>query len=374
MARLKSGQRYALFWCYSLAITLVPTFSFPVETATSADDVAAPETKPIIARIETFGLRSVSQQAVIKASELEVGDNLANIAGDEINVAEVIRRIEAVPGVHKASFAAIYGMLLKGDKLGMVVYLGIVEPGIQQLEYKQAPSGAATLPSEILAANSRMQQAFAKAAASGLFGEDRTMGHSLSEDSDLRAAQQAFVPLAQKHWSRLVDVLHTSHDGKQRAIAAQVIAYAPDKLQVVHELVAAMSDSNSTVRNNSTRALSIIFEIAASHPEVSLNPPIELVRNAVNLLDSVDWSDRNKAVGLLLNLDGSQVVLRQVRKNSIPSLIEMSNWQTVHGSMAFMLLGRLADLTHEESQQVWNDNKQASVFARVHSLTTSSRE
>jgi hypothetical protein len=272
----------------------------------------------------------------------------------------MIKRIESVRGVHKASFAAIYGRLLKDNSLGMVVYLGVQASGVQQLEFNQAPTRSAVLPGEITTASERATAAFIEASAKGNFEEDRSMGHSLSKD--------AFVVLADKHWGRLVEVLHNSRDAKQRAIAAQVIAYAHDKRQIVQELIPAVRDPNAEVRNNSTRALSLIFTYAKTHPEISIAAPPDLVQTLARMLDSSEWLDRNKATALLLSLDDDQAVLQILREQSIPCLVEMSNWQTGHGTMAFMLLGSLTGMTHEESMEAWNQDQQPSVIARAEQI------
>jgi hypothetical protein len=360
--RINRVRGHRLFVAASLAFLQV--------TAGLAADIEQSGPKPIIARIETYGLRSVSREDVIEASGLKVGDQLENAGRKEFDAAEIIRRIESVHGVDKASFAAIYGRLLENDT-GLVVYLGIEEPGVQQLEFSQEPTGDSVLPGDIIGASDRAQLAFRKASANGIFEEDHSMGYSLSKDSELRNAQQAFVSLADEHWEQLVAVLHNSRDAKQRAIAAQVIAYAQDKKQIVRELIPAVRDPDAMVRNNSTRALSLMYSYSKAHPELAITVPPELVQTLLKMLHSLEWLDRNKAVGLLLSLDDDQSVLRSLKEQGVPALIEMSNWQTGHGMMAFMLLGKLAGMTHEESLEAWKQGKQSSIIARAKQLVES---
>jgi hypothetical protein len=305
-------------------------------------------------------LHSVSRSSVIEASALKVGENLR-----QADVTRAIKRIEAIPGVRKAAVAGIYGNLLKDEKPGLVLYLGIEEEGSKQLRFGKAPTGDARLPDEILDANNWEQHAFGIAAAKGQFGEDRSEGHSLAADPGLRAAQEQFIPLANAHWDALVEVLHHSRDATQRAIAAKVIAYAKNKVLVVQELVPTLEDPNASVRNNSTRALSVIFSNAKSHPDRAILPRADLVRRLIDMLDSLEWTDRNKSLALLLNIDDEELVMQELRARAVPGLVEMSRWQSAHGVMAFMLLGRLEDIPHDESHLIWKRGGQSSVIARV---------
>ena len=341
-------------------IALITTAVNCVSVAQTSDDAALKEPEPIIALIETYGLCSVSRDSVIEAAGLQVGDDLR-----ETNMRQAIERIEAIPGVHKAAAAGIYGKLLKDEKLGLVLYLGINEEGSRQLLFRRAPSGDDTLPVEIVDANDTEQRAFGIAAAKGQFGEDRLEGHSLAADPELRAAQEQFIPLANTHWDTLVDVLHNSRDATQRAIAAKVIAYAKNKESVVQELVPALHDPDAAVRNNSTRALSVIFSYAKAHPDKAISPPADLVRRLIDMLHSLEWTDRNKSTALLVSLDENKLVLGEMSKKAVPGLVEMSRWQSAHGAMAFMLLGRLDDMTHDESRLVWQRGGQSSVIARL---------
>jgi hypothetical protein len=331
-----------------------------VGLAQSSNEPVEAGPEPTIALIETYGLRTVSRNSVIEASGMKVGGNLR-----EVDLAQAIKRIEAIPGVRAAATGGVYGNLLKDDKLGLVLYLGIQEESCQPLQFGEAPSLDRTLPMEIVDADDKEQTAFKIAASNGLFSEDRSEGHSLAADPDLRAAQVRYIPLAEVHWSTLVDVLHNSQDSTQRAIAAKVIAYSNDKQQAVHELMPALRDPDSAVRNNATRALSLIFGYAKSHPNLLISAPQDLVKRLVEMLDSLEWTDRNKAIALLLCIDDEELVVRELRKQAVPTLVEMSGWQSAHGAMAFMLLGRLANMDHDESRQAWQLGEQASIIARV---------
>jgi hypothetical protein len=114
-----------------------------------------------------------------------------------------------------------------------------------------------------------------------------------------------------------------------------------------------------------------MYSYSKAHPELAITVPPELVQTLLRMLHSLEWLDRNKAVGLLLSLDDDQSVLRTLKEQGVPALIEMSNWQTGHGMMAFMLLGKLAGMTHEESLEAWKQGKQSSIIARAKRLVES---
>ena len=56
--------------------------------------------------------------------------------------------------------------------------------------------------------------------------------HALMHDPAARAIQQRFIAYAARDLSRLRDVLRHSRDAEHRALAAQVLGYAPNKLWV----------------------------------------------------------------------------------------------------------------------------------------------
>ncbi len=164
--------------------------------ANASDEAKPTEPEPIVGLIEVYGLHTISRDTVIEASGLKVGDRLK-----EEDFPRITDRIQAIPGVHKAAIAAIYGHLLKDDALGFVVYLGAEENGYEGLKFEKAPSGDASLPAIILSANEKVENAFHNATARGLFSEDDSQGFNLAkDDTDLRAAQEHLIPLANEHW------------------------------------------------------------------------------------------------------------------------------------------------------------------------------
>ena len=137
----------------------------------------------------------------------------------------------------------------------------------------------------------------------GFVKEDVSQGHSLMADSTARMIQLRFVDLAAKHRDSLRAVLRTSDDENHRAFAAEVLAYSANKQSVVEDLVYAMRDPSGEVRNNATRALALIAIYGRQHPDLKIDVPYEPF---IDLLNSVAWTDRNKASLALMQLTESR--------------------------------------------------------------------
>ena len=102
------------------------------------------------------------------------------------------------------------------------------------------------------------------------------------------------------------------------------------------------------MRSNAIRALAVILGYAAKHLELAIDAPIDVY---LDLLESVEWTDRNKAMAVLIELSGggNEAVLAKLRQRSLPALVEMARWQAEgHAGMAFLLVGRIAGLSDEE--------------------------
>jgi hypothetical protein len=149
-------------------------------------------------------------------------------------------------------------------------------------------------------------------------------------------------------------VLRTSSSAEQRALAAEVLAYAPDKESVVADLVYAMSDPFEGVRNNAMRALLVISEmIPGTGRKVPRIPPDPFVA----LLNSPIWTDRNKAAGALRTLTASRdphllTALRQPQVTT--ALAEMARWRSEgHSQGPFLILARIASHADDEALALW---------------------
>jgi hypothetical protein len=159
-------------------------------------------------------------------------------------------------------------------------------------------------------------------------------------------------------------VVLNSAEAKQRAVAAWVLGYAPDKKSVLNELELAARDPDDTVRNNAIRAIGAILELGNSRPELGIKVKADLF---IEMLDSVTWSDRNKATMVLLKLTEKKdaAVLAKIKKRSVDALVEMARWKARHGVMALTLLGRSAGYSETEIKEAWSKGERERIIRRA---------
>jgi hypothetical protein len=183
----------------------------------------------------------------------------------------------------------------------------------------------------------------------------------------VRKHQQKFVELAEAYLPKIREVLRESHDEEHRAIAAYLIGYAPRKQDVVNDLQHALRDPDDTVRNNAMRALGAIAVLAARNSEsgIKISPTWFL-----EMLDSLIWSDRITATGILLTLTERRdaEMLARIRERSLPALLEMARWKHLpHALPPFVLLGRVAGVEEKTIQDLWAKGDRESLLRKVES-------
>src|SRR3979411_127244 len=172
-------------------------------------------------------------------------------------------------------------------------------------------------------------------------------------DPLVREIQLQFPAIAETHLGELRNVLHNSADDEQRAIAAFLTGYAPKKDQVAEDLQFALRDADPGVRANAARAIVALAVYARLNADsgIKLEPTW-----FIEMLNSLSWSDRERALQALQLLTESRdpQMLAQLRQRALPALAEMSRWKTLeHALPAFILTGRVAGLTRQESPESW---------------------
>ena len=82
------------------------------------------------------------------------------------------------------------------------------------------------------------------------------------------------------------------------------------------------------------------------------------------MLNSGEWSDRNKASWLLTELTRTRPprVLSLIRRDALGSLIEMSYWANDHAQAARLLLGRIAGIEETKLAEMARDEAKAGVI------------
>jgi hypothetical protein len=301
---------------------------------------------PTIGIIDFFGVRKANVDRLKKALGVAEGGALPR------SKAEVEEKMELVNGVVRARLEAV---CCENGKA--VLYVGIEERGAPAFNYRETPEGTAKLPEEVVDAYLDFFEKLQAAIRQGDIVEDLTRGHSIMANRDAQAAQLKFLPLAEKHEAILREVLRTSVDEVERAMAAYVIAYVPKKATIVNDLQYALQDPDDGVRNNAMRSLLGLTILSEKSPELGLKvSPTWFVEQ----LNSLVWSDRNKAATALLTLTEKREpgLLEMLRDRAVDSLIDMARWRHLsHALPGYILLGRMAGIEEPRLQSAWSDGK-----------------
>lgn len=302
--------------------------------------------------IDFYGLRKISESQIRKTLGVREGDLLPPSKGD----AEA--RLDQIPGVVESHLEAVCC-----DAGRTILYVGIEERGATHFDLREPPEGSVVLPEEIVMAYTRFLDAAHDASRRGSTAEDLTHGHPLMADGAARAVQEMFPALADAHLAEIREVLRSSEDEAQRAMAAYVLVYATRKSAIVNDLQYALKDADAGVRNNAARSLVALSVLAKLDPsaEVRISPTW-----FIEMLNSLSWSDRNRALWALQTLTDSRdpMVLDQLRTRAMDALIDMARWKTLeHALPAFILLGRVAGMPEPDIQSAWTRGDRDSVIS-----------
>ena len=324
----------------------------------AAITLAAPQPQvvdaPRIGIIDFYGRRAVPEARLLTAMGFKVGDPLPPSKED------VEDKLIEVPGIAAAHLEATCCL---NDQV--VLYVGVEERGAPHLEYHALPKNEdLVLPEEIHREYEGFLAAVALAVRAGNTAEDLSAGHSIMSHTGARVHQIRFMKLAEDHLTEIRKVIRESADGEQRAIAAYVAGYAPDKTLVVDDLQWAIRDADPTVRNNAMRALAAISIFATKEP----NPKLKVSATwFIEALNSLDWQDRVTAANILVTLTDTRnpAIFEQIRDRAQPALVEMAGWKTLPQALpAFLVLGRMAGIAEPEIESLWSAGKRDEVLAK----------
>ena len=302
---------------------------------------------PTIGVIDFYGLRKVSEADVRRKLGAREGDLLPPSKGD------VEERLDELSGVVESHLEAV---CCQNGKV--TLYVGIEERGAPHFDLHDPPDGDAVLPGEVSSAYRNFLKAYDNATRQGYTKEDLTQGRARSEDMATRAIQDMFPAMVQDHMNEIRAVLRGSGDEEQRAMAAYVIGYAPDKPSVVNDLQYALRDYDPGVRLNAGRSL-VAFAIAGVKVEATW---------FIEMLNSLSWTDRTRSLAALELLTDARdkAVFDQMRTRALQSLVEMARWKTLKDALpAYILLGRMAGIPEQEIQARWSRGDRESVIAQA---------
>lgn len=290
---------------------------------------------PPVGRIEVFG-HGPSLERIRSA--------LADLEGNPVppDLDARIDSLEALPGIAEVGIDAVCC-----DGGFTTLYAAVRGNDAPVPRVRDAPSGRIRLPHSITAVGERFDRALEEAARRGAVQEDQSEGHALMQDSAARQVQEDFIRIAAREDSLLRMVLAESGDAVHRARAAQILSYAPDKSAIVPPLLRAVQDPAPEVRNESARSLWILAGYAAGHPGRGIVIPPDPF---IDLLHSVEWTDRNKAAMVLMQLSATRdsTLLAALRRRAFDPLVDMARWENMgHAFPGVVLLGRIAGVPEE---------------------------
>ena len=317
--------------------TFVKPFCFSLITAALLS--AQP---PRVDGIEFYGLHKLSDQKLLHTLHVKPGDALPPSKGD------LEDELEQIPGVVLAHVEAVCC-----DQGKTTLFMGIEEKGAPHLAFRSPPAGDAVLPEDVINTYHKFLEAVRDAAHRGSTAEDLTNGHSLMADPDARDLQFQFADFVSTHLPLVREVLRDSDDAEQRAIAATLIGYAPNKKDVLNDLEYALQDPDDAVRSNALRALNAIAVLARLQPQLGIHVPPTWI---VEMLNSIVLSDRTRSADVLVTLtdQDAAATLDQIRDRALDGVVEMAQWKVLRYALPpFILVGRLAGMNEQEIQKAW---------------------
>ena len=289
--------------------------------------------------VDLYGVRAVDADKIRAVVDVPVGEPFT------ASSSKIIKAVEAIDGVEKASVWPIS----MGDT--MAIFIGVQEAGAKSTATRPRPTEDIRLPQEVVETYDRVMSLLGEALRAGQGMEDTEDGHSLSHYPPMREQEMLFLDYSEEYFLELVDVLHQSKYDHERAVAACVLAYAEDKSEVIPDLQIASSDADSTVRNNATRALSLLVDYARQNPDLDLEVDPEPF---LTLIESFEWTDRNKGSAVIAAISKYRepAFLETLRQRSLPYLFEMAEWKSLgHASFSIGTLARIAGIPEEEIGQ-----------------------
>ena len=309
---------------------------------------------PKIGDINFYGLRKLTPEKILSTLGLKSGAPLPSSKGD------LEDRLELMPGVAAARVEAVCC-----DGPNAILFIGVEERGSTHFGTRPAPAGTASLPEDVMAAYREYMGAVERAAHLGNAAEDLTAGESHIADIPARLFEDRLSGLAADRLDVLRDVLRNGAEADERAVAAAVIGYAPNKDQAIQDLQFAMQDVEPAVRANAVRAMMAIAVLAQKRPELGLRiEPTWMVE----MLNSIVLSDRQLAARALATLteQPNAATLDLIRARALPALVDMARWKTLRYALpAFLLVGRTSGVAERELLDQWQQGDRETAIEKA---------
>lgn len=162
------------------------------------------------------------------------------------------------------------------------------------------------------------------------------------------------------HERTIESALQACGKPEHRRAAAELLGYANKSEAQIIDLVHASHDADESVRNNANRAL---WVLATSDPKTASEIPVD---GFIEILNSAVWEDRNKAGLLLMVLTRSRPphLLKRLRTEALPSLIEMARWRNAGHAYAYkVMLGRIVGFDDARIELLIQNGKVEEIIA-----------
>jgi hypothetical protein len=329
----------------TLALLALVSAAFPPQTCAQA---------PHVGDINFYGLHKTASEKILSVLELKPGATLPPSKG------AMEERIEEMSGVVQARVEAV---CCAGASV--TLFIGVEEKGAPHFDYRTAPAGVAALPQELMDTYHAFLAAVERAAQAGNTAEDLTAGHSMMADPAARALQENLAGFAADQVDQLREVLRSGSEPEERAVAAAVIGYAPQKPAIVNDLQYALQDADDAVRANAVRSLKAVAVLAAKQPDLGIRIQATWF---VELLNSIVLSDRVQSADTLVVLTdrADPAALDLMRARALGALAEMARWKTLRYALPpFLLVGRIAGMPDAEIQRSWEKGDRETVIRKA---------
>jgi hypothetical protein len=203
--------------------------------------------------------------------------------------------------------------------------------------------------------------AWAEAQLKGIFTEDDSRGYALLNEASVRSKQLVMRQYAVHHERSIERALLSCGNVEQRRAAGLLLGYSLKSKRQIAALVHAGHDPDQEVRNNAVRSLDVL---ARSGRKTASEIPAQVF---IDLLNSGFYTDRNKAFVLLEMLTSTRdpEILRRLRSECLPSLIETARWQVEIARRSMVMLGRIAGIDEARINQLIESGKGEDLIAAV---------
>lgn len=217
------------------------------------------------------------------------------------------------------------------------IFIGL---GGVEVQPSPAPTGTEILSQPLLDLYNELFLGLFSSISRGNALEEHSTGYALSKDPELRAIQLRMRETALRHEQELYTIAAQSAAATSRAAAVHFLGYAQRSPRQISALGSAARDADQNVRNNATRALSVLLE---AFPGDSKALDLDYF---LDLMNSPIWTDRNKASMLLEQISRTRVraILDRMQAKSREAFVEMARWKSPHRQAAVQILARIGGM------------------------------